>query len=630
MFAKGTTMRRARFPRTATAWTHAATYVLAWAIMLGTVAYVVWPLLHGVHLLGGHDWDQQESYRYYVAKVVLRYHQFPFWNPYSCGGYPAWGNFESDTTVVSPFFPAYLALELPIALRIEIIGDVLFSVLGAWLFAGRFTRSPAARAFVVVLFAVNGRWSLQVAPGHTWHLAYNWTPWVLYFIDRAFVDWTRTNRFPGRHTVWAGICLAMMVYMGGIYPLPQTILAVAFYAGLYSIMIRDWRPVLSSLAAGILSFCLSAPKLLPVLEVVSKYPRITESPEAMDLALFLAVLTSRDQDVNSQPVHPPFWAWQEWGMYIGLVPLALLVVGLIALRGERANALKWTAIVLLALGFGSIHPAAPWSILHRLPIFKSQHVPSRWLYPALLLAATSAAAAAELLMKRAGAKRPWLEWAAILAVGAIAFDVAPVARLPLLNAFAAPVPAVPESLGEFHNEIHMPPEIESAGRGWAPSALPAEMANIGTIDCGVFVGFHNYFRDGMGHTPGLGAKGRGDPAYKGEVYVVEGRGKAQITRWTPNIIEVRVEGARPGDHVALNQNYDPGWHANGRPALDWSDVVAAPIHSDHESFVFRYVPRLWWPGTAIFAVPAIGLVWCGWRARRIRRRARVALANARA
>src|SRR6202022_4039861 len=118
------------------------------------------------------------------------------------------------------------------------------------------------------LFAVNSRWTNQIGLGHTWHMAYNWTPWVLYFLDRAFGDWRRTQRFPGRETVLAGVCLAMMVYMGGIYPLRQTIVAVALYASLYSMTIGDWRPVVCSVAAGIVSFGLSAPKLLPVLEAV--------------------------------------------------------------------------------------------------------------------------------------------------------------------------------------------------------------------------------------------------------------------------------------------------------------------------------------------------------------------------
>jgi hypothetical protein len=611
-----------RFRRGFAAWIQVALYVLSCAIALGTVAQVVSPAFRDVHLLGGHDWDQQESYRYLVKKSVLRFHQFPFWNPYSCGGHPAWGYFEGDTTVVSPFFPAYLALPFPLAIRVEIVGNALFSALGAWLLAGRFTRSPAARALVVVLFSVNGRWALQVATGHTWHMAYDWTPWALYFLDRAFDDWTRKGAFPARSTIYAGICFAMMVYMGGIYPLPQTMVAVAIYSSLYSIALRDWRPVLCSVAAGVLSFGLSAPKLLPVLEVLARFPRFTDSPEYLDLGMFVALLTSRDQDVHSQPAPTPMWGWHEYGMYIGGIPFVLLFVGMFVARSERSSALKWTAVVLIALGFGSFHPYAPWTLLHKVPIFKSQHVPSRWLYPALLVTATVTAAAFERLMTRTGWVRSWFEMAALVAVGTIASDVAKVAQLPLVNALIRPPPAVEESVGEFRTEIHTPPEIESAGRDWAPTALPAEIANIGTTDCGTFGAFHNVYRDHNGHAPGLGAKGRGDPAYRGEVYVVEGDGKVEMTKWSPNEMVVEIVGAKAGDHVSLNQNYDAGWLANGSAAYNSSDVVTAVINSSNETVVFRYRPRLWWPGVGIFAVTVFGLGWSGWRLRRSRARAR--------
>lgn len=601
------------------AWARVGAQAAAWAIILAMIWHVVSPAFHDVHLLGGHDWDQQESYRYLVKKSVLRFHQFPFWNPYSCGGHPAWGYFEGDTTVVSPFFPVYLLAPFPIAIRAEIVGNALFSALGAWLFAGRFTRSPGARALVVVLFSVNGRWALQVATGHTWHMAYNWTPWVLYFLDRAFDDWTRRGILPATNTICAGACLAMMVYMGGIYPLPQTMVAVALYSSLYSITIRDFRPVVCSVAAGVVSFGLSAPKLLPVLEVLARFPRFTDSPEAIDVTAFLAILTSHDQDVRSQPARIPMWGWHEYGMYIGLVPVGLLLVGMFAARSDRARALKWTAVVLMLLGFGSFHHDAPWTLLHKVPIFKSQHVPSRWLYPALLGAATVAVAAFEGLMARTGWRRAWLEIATLAGVAAIASDVATVAQLPLMNALVRPPPAVEESVGAFHTEIHTPLEIESAGRDWAPTALPAEMANIGTTDCGTFGGFHNIYRDHNGHAPGLGAKGRGDAGYRGEVYVLEGDGKVEVTRWSPNEVVVDVVGARPGDHVSINQNYDAGWLANGRSALEVADLVTAPLDASSETIDFRYRPRSLWLGMGIFAATVSGLVWSTMRARRWRR-----------
>src|SRR5262249_26953037 len=157
------------------------------------------------------------------------------------------------------------------------------SAVGAWLLACRFTRSPAARALVVVAFAVNGRWALQITSGHTWHLAYGWTPWVFYFYDRA--TGADPTRGPARRrdVVLCGACIAMMVYTGGIYPLPETIFAIAVYGVFLAVVTRSPRPLGVGLACGLLAFGLAAPKLLPVFEVLSKHPRLVDSTETLDL-----------------------------------------------------------------------------------------------------------------------------------------------------------------------------------------------------------------------------------------------------------------------------------------------------------------------------------------------------------
>src|SRR5260221_5822498 len=264
---------RQSLPQSRLGWVFLATTVLSWLVILSMIAFVVAPTFGVRSTIGGHDWDQMESHRYLVTKTILRFHQFPFWDPYSCGGHTTWGGFESATTIVSPWFPFYLAMSLPHALRVEVLGSALISALGAWMLAGRFTRSPAARALVVVAFAVNGRWALQIATGHTWHLAYAWTPWVLYFYDRA-VGAERTHGAPRlRDIVLTGACLAVMIYTGGIYPVPQTACAVALYGLLLAACTRSVRPILVGPAAASLAFGLAAPKLLPVLEVLNRYPR---------------------------------------------------------------------------------------------------------------------------------------------------------------------------------------------------------------------------------------------------------------------------------------------------------------------------------------------------------------------
>jgi hypothetical protein len=502
-------------------------------------------------------------------------------------------------------------------MRIEIVGMALISAIGTWLLAGRFTRSSGARALVCAVFVVNGRWALQTATGHTWHLAYAWTPWVFYGFDVA----CRLQPDPRRKVfgvVLAGVAMAMMVYSGGIYPLPHTAFLLAVYASVLTVTSRRPEPLLALAGVAAVSVGLSAPKLLPILEMLNRFPRLVLSTEFIDLNAFLTLLTSRDQGIASRPANVPNWGWHEYGMFIGWGGLLALVCGGVFSRGPRPTALKWTAALALMLGFGDFHEYSPWNQLHRLPVFRSQHVPTRWEYPAVLLFGVLAAVVVERLlqMQRSGRARALGEVVVLAAAGWIAFDISRVAVLPMQAGFGVPAPVLRDEASNFHTEKVAPPALRY-NADWAPPALSGEIANIGTIDCSTFPGLNSYVREGL--SAGLGAKGKGDPAYRGEVFTASQKGTAEIQTWTPNVVTVQVAGAVPGDMVVLNQNFDPGWRVNGGSAANYHDTVAARIDSPSQAFVFRYRAPWWWLSLALFVLTVAGIVAAFWVARVLRR-----------
>ena len=413
----------------------------------------------------------------------------------------------------------------------------------------------------------------------------------------------------------AGLCVALMVYMGGIYPLPQTVFAVALYGAFLAAMTRSSRPLLVGLACGVVALGLAAPKLLPVLEVLWKHPRLIDSTETLDFRAFVDVLTSREQDMSSGHAGVSQWGWHEWGMYVGWPVVVAVTLGTIAGRGTREAPMRWAGLLLLSLGFGAFDPHAPWPLLHELPVFKSQHVPSRWMYPALLALLAVTASAFERALRRTGPVRGWIEVLLVAGVAGVAYDVATIARQPITHMFPTKWPAVPVSTGPFHSEQHLPGELAYQFE-WAPASLTAEMANIGTIDCGTFPAFHNYWRGQNGRVPGLGAHGAGDPEYRGEAFLLDGVGAASVTHWTPNEVTVEVHGARANERLVLNQNWDPGWRAAGVQTEAWHDTVSATLPAGDATLVFRYRPLTFWPGVLLFFATCAGLLAIRQRARR--------------
>jgi hypothetical protein len=610
---------RERLPASALGWVQLATGILGVLVVLSAIAYALWPILAHAHGYGRHDWDRMESHRYLVRKAIDGFHEVPWWNPYTCGGHPAWGGMESDTVVVAPWLPAYLLLSLPVAMRVEIVACTLWGALGAWLLASRFTRSPAARALVAVVFAVSSRWTFQLAAGHAWHMVYAWMPWVLLLFDRAVGTQPELGPPRPRAAVWAGACLAMMVYTGGVYPLPHTVVALALYAALLSVMTRSARPLGVLALTWVVALGLAAPKLLPILEPGRGAFVALDSTDALNPHQIMNALINPAQTYGVAPEGIYDSAWQDVGMYLGWPALLLLGAGVLLGRGPRAQALKVVGGVFVVLGLGSFAHDAPWVLVHRLPVFASQRVASVWLYPALLLLACAAAAAAERTVARSGRARAAIEIGLTLALLWIARDVARAARQPLLDQLQSDGPKTAESTAPFRTESRLPSNLAYQVGEPGPSSLSAEMANVGTIECNTFDDTANY--SGLqirtppyeGRSATIGARGVGESGYHGEVYLAESRGTARFVRWSPSAFDVQVDGAQPGELVVVNQNWDPGWRVDGARTIDHDQTIAAPVSATSQTLSFRYRPRTLWAGIGLFVLTIAALAGRVWR-----------------
>src|SRR5262249_32332289 len=155
----------------------------------------------------------------------------------------------------------------------------------------------------------------------TWHLAYAWMPWCFFLYERA-----RTRRLfaaPGAYAA-AATSIAMLVYAGGIYPLPHTAMALGLYALLLAAFERSTRPLGTLAICAALGIGLAAPKLLPIVEGFRKVPRLVDSSESLTLEAFWTLLTSRDQAFYSRPARVSPYGWHEWGMYISVAGAVLL------------------------------------------------------------------------------------------------------------------------------------------------------------------------------------------------------------------------------------------------------------------------------------------------------------------
>jgi hypothetical protein len=438
---------------------------------------------------------------------------------------------------------------------------------------------------------LNGRWALQAAVGHTWHLQYGLMPWAFYCFERA--------QAPGklRWAVGAGIVMALQCFWGAIYPLPHTALLLSAYALGCSLFGGTWRPLAALAIAGGAAFGLSAPKLFAVVDQMSHVPRLIESKEVIGLAELVVMLTAPDQRYGVRSVNVPAYNWHEWGLYIGGGGLLVLVLAVLFARGPREHSLKIVGLLCLLLGFGAFHPSAPWTLLHRAPFFASQHVPSRFHLPMLLLLGAAFVAFAASHLDEIVRRRPWLDLVLLVPVAVMAWDMARFSRTPFEQAFWMEAPADLRPAKNFEHRLN--PPVQYVRRDWAQPILLAMFANQGVIRC---YGFDPDF------APGAIAKG--SPDYRGLAWVADGEGTARVVEWTTNRAVVEVSGARPGALIAYDMNYDESWRADGKRALSHSGVVSGHLAPGSNRIEFRYFPRTFaWSLPLFFAT----LAACLWR-----------------
>jgi hypothetical protein len=280
---------------------------------------------------------------------------------------------------------------------------------------------------------------------------------------------------------------------------------------------------------------------------------------------------------------------------VGAGGFAILVVAFAA-RGARAHIYQALGLVCLALGFGAFHPLAPWSLLHKLPVFASQHVPSRFFFPMLLMLGAAFVSFAARFVDSRLERRPWLDLALLAPVAVLAWDMARFSQTPFEQAFWMTAPASIPRAPVFEQRLN--PPVNYVRRDWAQPILLSMFANAGVVNC-------------YGVDPNFvpSAVPRGAPDDRGLAWVHGDNGTARVTDWGPSHAVVEVTGAPAGATLLYNMNHDASWRANGEPALEAWGLVAARLHGGSERVEFRYFPR-----TLALSLPLclLTLIACLW------------------
>ncbi len=519
-----------------------------------------------------------DDQRYFAAlwettRVTIRdFHQLPSWNPYHCGGIVLYQ--DPQAPFPGPLFLlTFFWLPTAVGIKVWVLAHLLCGALGARALVADRGGNAAEQVLGATLVAACGFMAEHIGGGHLAFTPFLFLPLILWALRRALRD--------VRYAVLVAALFALADIEGGTYPVPLMAAAVAFecLARLGSAADRRALARVVPLVA-VLFVLLAGVRIVPVLHYLREHPRFMPLDDRISIAEVFGFWTTR---VHGRGVAGHGYVWPEYDDYVGIVPVALMLVGvalaIFARKGDperrerRIDVALLVALVWCALG--NISGPSLFGLLHKVPIYASLRVPSRYLGPAMV--AFGLLAAGALTVGRGALEKRGLGVRALRAVLAIevalvlgiAVDVTLTNQRVIQQGLDPVVPTSPlvprASAGADF--------FQNGGASYSQFAT-FPVAGFGTRNCYVPL----EWKPAPGIVDGRVAQARVEPPTAGTVVQ---------TSWSPNeiVLDARADAAAT---VIVNQNYETGWRLEGD---DLAGTLGAFVVRENRFWDIRARPR---------------------------------------
>ena len=247
------------------------------------------------------DADMFDQLRWVPYYTVTHFHQWPYWNPYKCGGMAMLGNPESG--IVTPFFILYLALGLMPGLILEIYLHIAIGFVGGYLLGRELGFQRIASLVLAGMFPTSSWLSLHLSVGHLNFLPTLYLPWVLVLVLAA---WRLRLWYPA---ALAGFVLGLTLTEGN-YSFVFVTMIVAVVVPILAITQLSIRPLMIAAVLVVFGLAFGALKLVPVAEWMPLHPR-TFGPSWLEWHGIAGALFSETR-LSSRKSRPIFLCRGRW------------------------------------------------------------------------------------------------------------------------------------------------------------------------------------------------------------------------------------------------------------------------------------------------------------------------------
>lgn len=550
--------------------------------VIGSLLFAIgfWsPAWRRLHATGFGDW-QMVHHNWEVGFVALtRFHEWPLWNPFFCGGISAFGNPESQW--FSPLTWLSLITGTTIGTKLFLTLHAAIGLAGMYTFARReLDLRGSAALLCAIAWACSGFFAWHGAGGHATFLPFYFAPWLLLCWRRSVHDL--------RYAIAVAAILALTLYEGGTYPFPYFVLWLGVdwlsliphpvplstrgegsNVPVVPFGVRIARHATAIAIVSVMTALLGAIRWLPIRDALARMPRGTTSDDSIRFGEVLEMLTARD---HAWRFPPHRFVWPEYGTFVGWTVIALACIGVvIAWRRKQ----RWVIAGLIAFVWFVMGEGGPWTSLHHLPVFDSLRVPSRFMvlftfYLALLAGLGLDAIGRGLQAHPGNATLGWLRHALVPIVLVVAVADLFVVNLKTIDRWNGPMTIAGPPAERF--------QLLRAGNIHALYAsLPAR--HQGTAAC---------YNGGMNWevSPALWSgdvpQARLLPAEAGQLVSFER---------TVNTITLRVHAQADWVRVVINQNFDRDLRSDVGKVVEDRGLLAVDVPTGEHEIHIRYQPR---------------------------------------
>jgi len=427
------------------------------------------------------------SYRAFLADSLSHGH-FPLWNPYTYGGQPFLGGFES--AVLYPPNLLFLILPLTVALNFSVLLHLVILGWGMERWATQRGVGPWAAGLAGIIMPLSGAVFPHVYAGHLSNIStMAWAPWIFLGMEA----WVAKADRRGLFLAAAAICLQILA--GHIQYFFYTAIAVGIQALVVSVVIpaARWRALPTVAACYLAGAALGGAQLLPGLAASTEGIR----QQKLDYSFasmfsfppenFLTLVAPGFFGNLGQPVYWGRCYLWEMTLFVGTASLPLIALACCDPKRRRQVWLDLTVVAVLLLLASGVHTPLFDPLYNFAPGFGHFRSWSKFIFQATLFLVLVIAVGADFLLrtKRSIPRLGWVSIGAGLIAGATGLTLyfSPPNITGMLNLVAA------------SHESYLPPDlfsqpglIHQAGTNGGLSLVLGGLVLIATGTIFLFVG----------------------------------------------------------------------------------------------------------------------------------------------